>query len=254
MNQSRHAPYRLTAAALALLVHGAFFAFLYLGIDWHTDQPQGMVVDIWDNLPVADKTPPPAAPAEPPPPPPPPSVVEKVAPPKPVPQPTKAEIEFKDKKKPTKEQPVKQPPVKEKTPPPPKKVVEPPKVTAEMRAEQAAKAAQEKLQAERDRLNAEQAVAAGRVLDEYAAKIRSKIKHNVVMPPDVADEAKAEFDVTLLPGGMVLGARLTKSSGNAAYDSAVERAILKSQPLPLAPDVTLFNRFSNLHLKFSPVE
>jgi len=34
----------------------------------------------------------------------------------------------------------------------------------------------------------------------------------------------------------------------------VERAILKSQPLPLPPDVTLFNRFRELKLVFRPTD
>jgi colicin import membrane protein len=60
--------------------------------------------------------------------------------------------------------------------------------------------------------------------------------------------------VTLLPGGMVLKAELTKPSGNAAYDSAVERAIKKAQPLPLPPDVKLFGSFRELHLTFRPIK
>ena len=68
------------------------------------------------------------------------------------------------------------------------------------------------------------------------------------------DNAKAEFVVTLLPGGSVLSAKLTRSSGMEAYDSAVERAIYKSQPLPLPQDVALFNKFRELHLIFSPKE
>jgi colicin import membrane protein len=52
----------------------------------------------------------------------------------------------------------------------------------------------------------------------------------------------------------VLKAELNKSSGNRAYDSAVERAILKSDPLPIPPDATLFNRFRELDLVFKPKE
>jgi colicin import membrane protein len=50
----------------------------------------------------------------------------------------------------------------------------------------------------------------------------------------------------------VLGAKLLKSSGNVAYDAAVERAILKSSPLPLPADASLFNRFRDLKLGFQP--
>ncbi len=100
---------------------------------------------------------------------------------------------------------------------------------------------------------ARQAAAAGRILDEYVGKITAKIRRNIVLPPDVADDAKAEFDVTLLPGGEVLDVRLTMKSGSQAYDSAVERAIWKASPLPVPSDPDLFSRkFRNLHLKFRP--
>ena len=98
----------------------------------------------------------------------------------------------------------------------------------------------------------EQAAANGRVVDEYKAKIQAKIRSNIVEPPDVAQDARAEFLVTLLPGGAVLKAELKKSSGNRAYDDRVERAILKSDPLPLPQDVQLFNRFRELDLVFKP--
>ncbi len=101
---------------------------------------------------------------------------------------------------------------------------------------------------------AAQAAAVGRVVDEYTAKIVTKIRRNIVMPPNIPNDALAIFSVTLLPGGSVLSARLNQSSGNATYDNAVERAILKSQPLPLPPDSNMFDRFRELKLKFKPVE
>jgi colicin import membrane protein len=48
----------------------------------------------------------------------------------------------------------------------------------------------------------------------------------------------------------VLDVKLVRSSGIRAYDQAVERAILKSSPLPKAPSEALFNR--ELELKFRP--
>ena len=44
-------PYKLSAGALALLVHGIFFSLLYFSFSWQMKPPQGMVVDIWDSLP-----------------------------------------------------------------------------------------------------------------------------------------------------------------------------------------------------------
>ncbi|MDD2684533.1 MAG: TonB C-terminal domain-containing protein [Gallionella sp.] len=104
------------------------------------------------------------------------------------------------------------------------------------------------------RERAAQAAAQGKVVDEYVAKIMTRIRSRIVMPPDVPDDARAEFAVTVLPGGSVLNPRLLKTSGNSAYDSAVERAILKAQPLPLPADTALFNRFREMKLGFRPKE
>ena len=53
-----------------------------------------------------------------------------------------------------------------------------------------------------------------------------------------------------LPTGEIIDATLRKSSGNRAYDDAVQRAILKSSPLPRPERADLFQR--NLTLKFRP--
>lgn len=249
-------PYRLPAGMLALAVHGAFFALIYFGINWRAEPPQGMVVDIWESLPQAEVTPAKVAPppvdqveppklAEPPKPAEPPKSAE---PEKPI-APPKAEIELAEKKKP------KIKPAEIKKPAETRKQAEQKRIEEDRaaQAEQAARAEQA-AQAERERARAEQAAAIGKVVDEHKARIIAKIRRNIVMPPDVPDNARAEFEVTLLPGGAVLSAKLVQPSGKDAYDSAVERAILKSAPLPLPADVALFNKFRELRLKFSPKE
>ena len=243
-------PYKLPAGVLALVVHGVFFTLLYFGVNWHSEPPQGMVVDIWDALPAPQVepvkvAPPPMPQVEPPKPVAPPKLAEPVAPPK-------AEIAMPEKKKPKVKLPEPVKPVETK-PVPPKKI-EPPKAIQPTRAERAAQAEQERAGAARA---AQQAAAAAAITNEvgkYIGLIRSKIKRNIVEPPDVPDTIQAEFDVILLPGGSVLGTKLTKSSGSPAYDDAVERAIMKAQPLPLPPDVSLFSRFRALHLTFRPKE
>ena len=117
-----------------------------------------------------------------------------------------------------------------------------------------AEKAQQDLQAEQTRARAAQAAATGKMVDEYKLKIIAKIRRNIVMPAEVQDNMRAEFDVILIPGGSVLTAKLVKPSGSVAYDEAVERAIMKAQPLPLPPDVAMFNRFRELHLGFTPKE
>jgi colicin import membrane protein len=86
----------------------------------------------------------------------------------------------------------------------------------------------------------------------YADRIRGKIRGNIVLPPDLRGNPMAVFDVVQLPSGEVISARLTKSSGHPGYDAAVERAILKSSPLPKADDPSLFQR--DLKLNFCPQE
>ena len=59
--------------------------------------------------------------------------------------------------------------------------------------------------------------------------------------------------MVLLPGGEVLGVKTERpAAAIAAWDTAVERAILKAQPLPLPPDPALFKDFRELNLKFRP--
>jgi colicin import membrane protein len=126
----------------------------------------------------------------------------------------------------------------------------------EQKARVAAEVAQ--LQREQQEANARiqakaaQAAAQSRLsseIAEYKAKILAKIRRNIVMPPDLPGNPVVEFDVTLLPGGDILDVRLRASSGFAAFDSAVERGIFLSKPLPLPPDPALFPKFRNLSVK-----
>jgi colicin import membrane protein len=249
MDYTYRQPYRKSAAALAVMVHVLFLTLLYFGVSWRSEQPPAMSVDLWDSLPTRQAELPPAEPE--PEPEQKPDVVQVETP-----QPVQTEIELKDQRKP-KEKPQQKEPEEKKLVE--KKMIEPvkpapPKVSEVTRAELAAREQQQRIRAERAAAEAAQGAADARVIDEFKAKITGKIRRNVVMPPDVAETIKAEFDVTLLPGGSILSVRLVKPSGNAAYDSAVERAIFKSQPLPLPPDPSLFGKFRELHLGFKPVE
>ena len=231
-------PYKFSAGALALLVHGIFFSLLYFSFSWQMQAPQGMVVDIWDSLPESvDQPPAPpmqdrtTAAAE---------AAATAA--------LKAEIELRDRNKKLKDEKL----LLEKSRA--KQLAEKRAEQAERRMEEVERQAQARAQAQRKAQEAA-ALGAGKVVDEYTAKIAAKIKRNIVLPPGVSRDIRAEFSVTLLPGGEVLNVNLARSSGNEAYDNAVERAILKTQPLPLPPnEQKLFNKFRELRLKFSPAE
>ena len=233
-------PYKVSAGALALAVHAIFFSVLYASFSWQMRPPQGMVVEIWDSLPTEiiderEPVPPQVQPERP-------QVVAPKYEAQPV-IPPKADIDLKSKKKKQKEE---------------QKNLE--KIAAQQMAEKNIEQAERRKeeierQSRQHKAQEQSAIASGKVVDEYVGRIAAKVRRFIVLPPDVAINIKAEFNVTLLPGGEVLNATLIKPSGNDAYDSAVERAILKAQPLPLPPaEQNLFNRFRDLRLKFSPAE
>ncbi len=235
---SRHEPYQLPAGILALAVHGAFFALLYFGFSWHAMPLEMISVELWQSLPESIE-----APVEKP------RVEEVVQPalPEKIEQP---EIVMPDKKK-VETKRVEKKPVKKRTV---AKSIGQKSVEFKSVGQKPVEQNQDALIAEQqaERALAEQAAAKGRVVNEFKTKIHDKIKYNVVEPPGVPDDALAVFRVTLLPGGAVLSAVMKKSSGNTAYDNAVERAILKSDPLPLPPDPAMFKDFRILELKFQP--
>lgn len=242
-------PYRLPAGILALVVHSLFFALLYFGFNWNRQALSNptMSVELWSSLPEQVV----ALPVNP--------KVEEIVQPPPQEKIVEPDIVMPEKKKVAIKPVETKSEIKKLVPKPPEvskgEVVKPTPDTqktagqnpdARIADQQAASA-----QAERTRQD-EQAAATGRVVDEYKGKIQARIRSKIVEPPDVAQDARAEFLVTLVPRGGVLKAELKKSSGNKAYDDAVERAILKSDPLPVPPDVQLFSRFRELDLIFKP--
>ena len=113
---------------------------------------------------------------------------------------------------------------------------------AQAEREQVARAAQQVTDAE--------AAARARAEVDYIRRIQTKVKGNVTLPPDMAGNPEAIFDVVQLPTGEIIDAVLRKSSGSRTYDDAVARAIVKSSPLPRPERPELFQR--TLTLKFRP--
>jgi len=234
-------PYKFFAGFWTLVVHALFFSVLYFGVNWSAQQPEGMQVDLWESLPEAENTPAPGAPpqkvesAKP-------QEAEKIAPP------VQADIDLTEKKKPKPKEVVKTEPKKK-----PVSKAERRQSLAELEA--LGDMDEKKDRAKRTAQMAARGAAITSEVEKYIGLIKAKIKHNIVLPPDVADDAVAEFVVTLLPDGSVLEAKLRKSSGNSAYDDAAARAIKKAEPLPLPQDETARQQFINpnsLRLPFSP--
>ncbi len=229
--------------ALSVAVHVVLAAVLFLGVRWQVHPTETVTVDLVDALP----PPPPAPVVEAPKPPPPPKVEPEVKPPPPV---AKPDIVIREKPKP-----------KPKPKPEPKKVEAKPKpdpalekrmrerMQEQLAMEQKAFDQQQQERRLRELLAAQQADAARKAaaarasaLGEYIARIQAKVRGNWILPQDLQGNPEAIFLVIQLPTGEILNTKLLKSSGNPAYDTAVERAILKSSPLPLPSDRSLFDR------------
>ena len=111
-----------------------------------------------------------------------------------------------------------------------------------------------KLQAEIGNENTKPAQAVNQgVVNEYVAKIQAKVRGNVNRGFCTDGNPELVFKVNLLPtGDFGSSPVLSKSSGNAACDDAVERALIASEPFPLPSDPDTLSEFRNLNLKFRP--
>jgi colicin import membrane protein len=225
-------PSGVAPAALSALVHLVLLAVLVFGLHWQSRHPDAVEVELWSQLPQVESPPrveapkvetkPEAQRAEP-------KVEQKAA---------KPDIAIEREKK------------------APKKKEEPPlkfdttsRIREQLAQEQKALQARERQDVLKQFAQAAPAPSADA---GYVDRIRTKIKMNVVLPSDIRGNPEAIFDVIQLPTGEVLSARLIKSSGHKAYDEAVERAILKSSPLPRPDRPEHFQR--ELQLKFKPQE
>jgi colicin import membrane protein len=253
------------AAFLAIAIHLAFVLFLVFSVNWQNRKPEPVTAELY--APPPEKTEPPKPAPEPPKPqpepePPPP----EPEPPKPPPEPPKPppvvaqpklDIALKEKQERLK---------KEQAERERKEKQEADKREAERRAQQerrlvearerqAREAEALKAQAERERL-AQQKVATdtarARADADYVRRIQAKVRGNLTLPPDLIGNPEAIFDVVQLPTGEIIDVQLVKSSGVRAYDEAVQRAILKSSPLPRPDSPDMFRR--GLTLKFRPLD
>jgi colicin import membrane protein len=257
-------PGAVASALLSAAMHVLLLLVLIFGVSWQNRPPEAVQVELWTPPPPppvveAPKPEPVPVKVEPAPPPKPepvipkPEIVEKAAPPKPKPAP-------KVEPKPVPPKPVAK---VEQKPPPPKPVAKPeplkPRVEDTRRMQDELMREQIALQMQRDQqmLKSNAAAAASeanaKVQAGWIDKVRAKIRGNIVLPPDIKGNPEAIFTVAQLPNGEVLSVRLKKSSGVAALDAAIERAVLKSSPLP-RPDSGGFTPPREFELKYKPLD
>ncbi len=104
---------------------------------------------------------------------------------------------------------------------------------------------------EKSRQAAATAARAATEVDRYKALIRSQVTRNWNRP-GTTKGLKCEVLVRLTPGGEVVSAQVTRTSGNAVFDRSVENAVYKAAPLPLPADPALFDNFREIRFVFDP--
>ena len=265
--EKRAQPGRVRAVILALVVHVLFFGFIIVGVSWQSSPTPPLQAELWDKLPPAvakqpPKSEPPPEPPKPEPPKPeppkpeppkpePPKPDVKPEPPKPDPQiALKAEREKRELEKKKKDDEARKKreeleaakKKREQEDAAKKKVADDKRRREEEAAKQAAK-----LEAEKARAAAEDS--RQKVFNEFVNKIRAKIRSRANVPDTVTGKPSVQIQIRILPGGDVLDIKVLKSSGNRAYDTAIERAIRSAQPLPV-PEASseLFPQFRDLIL------
>ena len=237
----RREPGTTASVVLAVAVHVALAVVLFFGVRWQSKHPEAVVVELWDRPPVPIADPRPEIKPEP-------KVEVKIEPkpaPKPAPVPQKPDIAIE------KAPPKKVPAIKPAPKPEPKLDLDRSKDIREQLARE-----MESVQRDREKQETlrqfSKPAAAPSIDAGYAARIRSKIRSNIALPPDLSGNPEAVFDVVQLPTGEILSVRLNKSSGYRTYDDAVERAILKSSPLPRPDRPEQLQR--ELRLTFRPLD
>lgn len=226
----------------SLMAHLALVAFFVIGLNWNVEEPAAFEAVLWSempaNEPIAVQQPKPEPVPEPPKPEP---VVETPPPPpKPV-EPPKAEIELpkpEPKKPEPKPEPKKPEPKKPEPKPEPKKPE--PKPEPKLDPELAKKLRQEELARIMGGSPNTGSTSAGSSRNKalYSDRIRQYVRSKLVFPgaDSVDGNPEAIFEVRQLPTGEIVSITQKKSSGLPAWDSAVERALQRSSPLPKAED------------------
>lgn len=279
--QARAARGRGIAFALAVFVNLLFVGFLVFSVSWQNRRPEPVMAELYAPPPPAPPPQPRIEPAPQPKPPPPP-----VKPVEERPDQRAAEIALKAKQEAERrkreeaekeqqrkeaeqraeEKRAEEKRAEEKRAAEQKARVDAMRAQAEREVQQRARAEREaefKAQAERElqasaaaeqkrARDAAERAKADRARGEWIDRIRAKIKSNLVLPADLPGNPEAVFEVVQIPSGDIIDVHLRKSSGVRAYDDAVQRAILKSSPLPGPSRPDDFQRV--LTLRFRPLD
>ena len=82
----------------------------------------------------------------------------------------------------------------------------------------------------------------------YILTIKSKIENNWLIPHDTKHDKICTVVVNQLPSGKVVSVKLHACKGDSLYKDSLVNAVWKSSPLPIAPDIEVFQE--NIVLQF----
>ena len=83
---------------------------------------------------------------------------------------------------------------------------------------------------------------------KYILTIKAKIENNWLIPHNTNHDRICTVIVNQLPSGKVTSVKIHDCKGDTIYLDSLENAIWKSSPLPIAPDIEVFQE--NLVLQF----
>ncbi|MFP6682844.1 MAG: cell envelope integrity protein TolA, partial [Gammaproteobacteria bacterium] len=86
----------------------------------------------------------------------------------------------------------------------------------------------------------------------YIEALRTTVVSVFIYPPGLEDGLNCTLYVRMIPGGDVVEARVTQSSGNALFDRQAENAVRKAAPLPVPSNPRLFKRMRKIKFVFDP--
>lgn len=82
----------------------------------------------------------------------------------------------------------------------------------------------------------------GEIQKTWAQQLAEHIASRWLRPPGLPSGLRCQAQIDILPNGEVISVKIVASSGNPAFDAAVENAIYKASPLPLPSDPKAFQR------------
>jgi colicin import membrane protein len=215
----------------------ALIGALWWGLHWRSSTVEvASSAELWSAVPEAAAPPPVETP---PPPPPPPKPVVETPPPPPVETPKPPDIVTEQvKEKPPKPKPTPAPPPPK--PAPPKPAPPPPPLDAKALAKLHAEEVKRML----GQMNAP-ATAVGQAAHNsgpsanWAGRVAALIKQHLIYTDSIVGLRSPDIEIRLGVDGSILSQKITKSSGNPAFDDAVLRAVIGTQRLPRDTDGTL---------------